>query len=98
MRQHPGRLNPSRSLRNPVSQQSGQRHATRRPWAPRGDSDLSEEPMTAPSAIEVQDLVKTYAVRGRPPVRALDGVSLDRKSTRLNSSHVKISYAVFCLK
>src|SRR5436309_2311169 len=26
------------------------------------------------------------------------GVGLDRKSTRLNSSHVKISYAVFCLK
>src|SRR5207302_11502955 len=25
-------------------------------------------------------------------------VTLDRKSTRLNSSHVKISYAVFCLK
>src|SRR5690606_42055688 len=25
-------------------------------------------------------------------------ISLDRKSTRLNSSHVKISYAVFCLK
>src|SRR5690606_41033686 len=24
--------------------------------------------------------------------------ALDRKSTRLNSSHVKISYAVFCLK
>ena len=23
---------------------------------------------------------------------------LDRKSTRLNSSHVRISYAVFCLK
>src|SRR5215475_15038866 len=30
---------------------------------------------------------------GRAP--AADG---DRKSTRLNSSHVKISYAVFCLK
>src|SRR5690606_41292351 len=30
-----------------------------------------------------------------------DGISCivkDRKSTRLNSSHVKISYAVFCLK
>src|SRR5690606_41830350 len=29
-----------------------------------------------------------------------DGVAVvvDRKSTRLNSSHVKISYAVFCLK
>src|SRR5690606_41374822 len=26
------------------------------------------------------------------------GMGLDRKSTRLNSSHVKISYAVFCLK
>src|SRR5690606_41699169 len=26
------------------------------------------------------------------------GTALDRKSTRLNSSHVKISYAVFCLK
>src|SRR5690554_7449912 len=24
--------------------------------------------------------------------------NLDRKSTRLNSSHVRISYAVFCLK
>src|SRR5690606_42160600 len=27
-----------------------------------------------------------------------DAHELDRKSTRLNSSHVKISYAVFCLK
>src|SRR6266487_4581779 len=26
------------------------------------------------------------------------GISLDRKSTRLNSSHPSISYAVFCLK
>src|SRR5207253_11139689 len=26
------------------------------------------------------------------------GEGLDRKSTRLNSSHVAISYAVFCLK
>src|SRR5690606_40094629 len=31
------------------------------------------------------------------PARTLP-VTLDRKSTRLNSSHVKISYAVFCLK
>src|SRR5690606_41129335 len=29
---------------------------------------------------------------------ALEDERLDRKSTRLNSSHVKISYAVFCLK
>src|SRR5690606_40349649 len=37
-------------------------------------------------------------------IRALGGDALaiptdvDRKSTRLNSSHVKISYAVYCLK
>src|SRR2546426_5510816 len=29
---------------------------------------------------------------------ACSSVSLDRKSTRLNSSHLVISYAVFCLK
>src|SRR5690606_40589947 len=29
---------------------------------------------------------------------ARQAVDADRKSTRLNSSHVKISYAVFCLK
>src|SRR2546427_596936 len=29
---------------------------------------------------------------------AVDVANLDRKSTRLNSSHSQISYAVFCLK
>src|SRR6202041_2232359 len=39
------------------------------------------------------------AMRMRPFVHAsVVAVSLDRKSTRLNSSHVEISYAVFCLK
>src|SRR5690606_42082099 len=32
------------------------------------------------------------------PSHASGEPSRDRKSTRLNSSHVKISYAVFCLK
>src|SRR5436305_10200342 len=32
----------------------------------------------------------------RPRMRSILG--RDRKSTRLNSSHVRISYAVFCLK
>src|SRR5438034_9441223 len=35
------------------------------------------------------------AARGQ---RAPGGTHLDRKSTRLNSSHTVISYAVFCLK
>src|SRR5437667_4820483 len=29
---------------------------------------------------------------------AFEPATLDRKSTRLNSSHITISYAVFCLK
>src|SRR6266511_5688021 len=35
---------------------------------------------------------------GPDPGPARGGAARDRKSTRLNSSHVKISYAVFCLK
>src|SRR5690606_40884134 len=58
----------------------------------------------------MQDLLWTNGTNGRTPERGIlsgDGVSragcqaapgVDRKSTRLNSSHVKISYAVFCLK
>src|SRR5690349_4889935 len=34
----------------------------------------------------------------QPTGRAPGAVRGDRKSTRLNSSHVEISYAVFCLK
>src|SRR3712207_7903125 len=36
--------------------------------------------------------------RGGAARRARQGVQADRKSTRLNSSHANISYAVFCLK
>src|SRR5690606_37279581 len=44
---------------------------------------------TAPS--EIKEIVETEQ-------RARRAFASDRKSTRLNSSHVKISYAVFCLK
>ena len=41
----------------------------------------------------------TYRIAGRILFdRASAVVPADRKSTRLNSSHVVISYAVFCLK
>src|SRR5437868_11209516 len=43
----------------------------------------------------VLDLDSDHAVRG---ARANAHTRADRKSTRLNSSHVSISYAVFCLK
>src|SRR5260221_5105637 len=32
------------------------------------------------------------------PIEAISPEAIDRKSTRLNSSHTVISYAVFCLK
>src|SRR5436309_9596966 len=38
------------------------------------------------------------SVRGCPRINWAAPLRADRKSTRLNSSHVKISYAVFCLK
>src|SRR2546430_11917574 len=37
-------------------------------------------------------------VRSAAVANYLRGLGLDRKSTRLNSSHSQISYAVFCLK
>src|SRR5256886_11666176 len=45
-------------------------------------------------------LVSEYlAVTGVPGLWAAgDCAAVDRKSTRLNSSHSQISYAVFCLK
>src|SRR5205814_3360812 len=36
--------------------------------------------------------------RRRPGLQHFVGADEDRKSTRLNSSHLGISYAVFCLK
>src|SRR5437870_7538523 len=46
-------------------------------------------------------VVGAQQVEAAGHLRALEvaaRVHLDRKSTRLNSSHVAISYAVFCLK
>src|SRR5690625_7935864 len=48
-----------------------------------------------------RDLPRPAGGGGRQPGRAAPpggGAGQDRKSTRLNSSHVAISYAVFCLK
>src|SRR5438445_2611922 len=46
-----------------------------------------------------EDVSRFAAIRGQDRFRAKTGLPLrDRKSTRLNSSHANISYAVFCLK
>src|SRR5256885_3850626 len=54
---------------------------------------------------DLDELVDVAALRlgDRPGLRELrfkssEAILIDRKSTRLNSSHLVISYAVFCLK
>src|SRR5690606_41841421 len=68
---------------------------------PRRDADrggaLGGEPVPADVAVRVDPADRVRLVESEPqrPVRPEGD---DRKSTRLNSSHVKISYAVMCLK
>src|SRR3712207_7150108 len=62
---------------------------------------LGGEPDEVLAAIERHGLVPANRNGGGQVVAAgsLEGLeALDRKSTRLNSSHANISYAVFCLK
>src|SRR5207253_7783418 len=47
---------------------------------------------------EVESLRTLLAHRVDGLLVSTIGIERDRKSTRLNSSHVAISYAVFCLK
>src|SRR5690625_5346855 len=47
---------------------------------------------------EFQQPFPTWSEHSLHAVLMPDRVELDRKSTRLNSSHVAISYSVFCLK
>src|SRR3712207_7568915 len=48
--------------------------------------------------VDVDRLVVALALAGAVVTGVDDAVVRDRKSTRLNSSHANISYAVFCLK
>src|SRR5690606_40731408 len=51
-----------------------------------------------PEFLRIMDEVKEMVRLTLETKNELTFVVSDRKSTRLNSSHVKISYAVFCLK
>src|SRR3712207_8635182 len=63
-----------------------------RPWmkSHRGLSGTVRRTMRIPTA--------RIAPRPKAPRQPISGLTIDRKSTRLNSSHANISYAVFCLK
>src|SRR5690554_4520210 len=67
--------------------------------------DATPRKMVAQAVSEVRRLIAEYealsASMGAFDPHAQAGAlneAIDRKSTRLNSSHVRISYAVFCLK
>src|SRR6266513_5769613 len=49
-------------------------------------------------ALPISDYLRRELEERVPEARGKTAVVEDRKSTRLNSSHVSISYAVFCLK
>src|SRR5690606_41195331 len=63
----------------------------------RPDDDLQvlarHDQRRRPGDVRIVQEVEQFALQVRGAFRGQD-----RKSTRLNSSHVKISYAVFCLK
>src|SRR5207302_4084002 len=77
----------SLSLRKqPVSLRSSVTKAMPRDLAVCGESSFTSHPS-----------IQTRPELDSPQTARSRGMA-DRKSTRLNSSHVKISYAVFCLK
>src|SRR5215475_7781312 len=77
-------------LANPIASDTGWRYD----WVISGVSvGLMTAGMVAPH------VGRAIGEWGGRPILAFSAFLLaDRKSTRLNSSHVKISYAVFCLK
>src|SRR3712207_8648216 len=60
----------------------------------------SHRPAAADQRPVLQLLLEQLGVRDHHLLagKGADAGALDRKSTRLNSSHANISYAVFCLK
>src|SRR2546430_13438279 len=94
-----GGMTPARTLREPLE------HLYRGfDYAARVEFDAIRFPLryADPRDRELVALLAACLAYGRVDLfgRQLDGVlaAIDRKSTRLNSSHSQISYAVFCLK
>src|SRR5207249_6452648 len=91
----PTRLEPVVVTPTRLEQQAGD--------APASVTVITREDVRQSASQTVDDLLRqvpgfslfrrTPSVAGPPTTQ---GLSLDRKSSRLNSSHVSISYAVFC--
>src|SRR5207302_10276910 len=83
------------------------RSANFTPWVPARTSPMIHAAIPARLAAVITASVSSRAATAIIPMPRLNtrrispsdtSPARDRKSTRLNSSHVKISYAVFCLK
>src|SRR5690606_40805656 len=90
----PGGRRPDRARHQPEGASVGRLGAGRRRRVAVGGPGSARRPQPGrprPSAL-------SRMAQPTIPLRPTEVTGLDRKSTRLNSSHVKISYAVFCLK
>src|SRR5688500_9598669 len=106
---HPKRPQPPRTFARAFELRTGDTHAPGADMpaagadmpAPAADSLASGADMPAPGADMPAPAADRLAAAANTLVwlRAqANARKLDRKSTRLNSSHLVISYAVFCLK
>src|SRR5256884_1398136 len=66
-------------------------------YSVQGRTGVNIEPATVKRLAEIENIVGIKEASGNISQMAAI-LNLDRKSTRLNSSHGYISYAVFCLK
>src|SRR5690606_42069874 len=80
----------------PIYRGSRQIFRVHRQDGPAGRAECAPQRRTAREPYQVAGLAAGSACAAG--VSAGHAWHQDRKSTRLNSSHVKISYAVFCLK
>src|SRR5690606_40034933 len=80
---HVARLTPDLETLARMRDESGSRARARR---------LTQKPLVLPDSDSDS---APYSIAPRPSTRT-PNAGADRKSTRLNSSHVKSSYAVFC--
>src|SRR5690625_6316052 len=62
-----------------------------------GDEKETELPENMSKVVQAYGLIQKNSLKDVNEKDLIEG-AIDRKSTRLNSSHVAISYAVFCLK
>src|SRR5690625_6972630 len=84
------------SLRDNFPYERYEIYRTKPKWEPIFKPDASSISTIGDGVGKINQVVPNFF--GKNNLRDLTGVEGDRKSTRLNSSHVAISYAVFCLK